>query len=122
MHTEKNKKTQVNISLCLLPTVLQTLYIARTQTYITHGNLNCGKTLDRQAGCYSKGLQLITGLAVWTSCTLVYLVVPCLHQVHLDAIPLATLWQEAEKDGKTLTLCKSTRSVYPFLLFTEAHM
>lgn len=84
----------------MLPAVLQTLYIARTQTYITHGNLNSGKTLDRQAGCYSKALSLITGLTAWTSYTLVFLVVPCVHQVRLHAIPLATLRQEAEKTAK----------------------
>lgn len=92
MHTEKKKKkekTQVNIPLRLLPTVLQTLCIARTQIYITHGNLNSGKTRDRQGGCYSKGLSLITGLAAWTSCALGLSAVPCVRQVHLHATPLA---------------------------------
>lgn len=92
MHTgkkKKPKKTQVNIPLLLLPTVLQTLCIARTQIYITHGNLNSGKTQDRQGGCYSKGLSLITGLAAWTSCALGLSAVPCVRQVHLHATPLA---------------------------------
>lgn len=122
VHTKNSKKAWVNISVLLLPTVLQTLCIARTQTYITHGSLNSGKTLDRQAGCYSKGLSLITGLAVWASCTLVFSVVPCVRQVHLHAIPLATAVARGGKDGKALTLGKKHEKRVPVLLFTEAHM
>lgn len=89
MHTGKKKNTSKHSSTLAAHSSSNTVYSKNTNIYITHGNLNSGKTQDRQGGCYSKGLSLITGLAAWTSCALGLSAVPCVRQVHLHATPLA---------------------------------